>query len=792
MRLYIPTSSLNADNILSCESIAPASECRRRKFGYSHFDVLPELRTFANVTLAFSKIPTFSVNDSDRECFAMVVAIDIEDLGKYQIQAIGTFADTDIFATANPISISPSTTQLLFFNERAKSYTLHSCSDSAKCKLFDFYKSRFGIVDWDACGKTLHSYLEDLKLPALGTSYYENDFDAAKGFIWGYGIGALLSIPQDIAKLLQIQKRIYDIVSSTKNEGFMPTALSDELSRLDTEYSSVDPSQKAIRTAWTEYLQPFIKQYLTTREGNNIPVSNIDAFLKAINAETSAKKTFLASRGYKLRKKLAEYMTYGKSGYEYYSRDIESYTQQSLDRHRKQSESIQFASELDTDTDKYKTVMMSASDRNAILFNKIVSRVIWDRIIPSVEELRVNKAEVAKSVVIELKKIIEEMGEQWADAPVQMYFNSMRNNITRYTEFNFKEIDDPVLQSIAAFLLKGEEFDALKQYLETNAFPEYRYAFALWGALNGYVSIPRAVSENNLNIHELSSVINQTQESLQQPGLSKLPEQPSCVLPQEPDLVPAVDTSFRERVLATFDSCRKTKNTDLLRKGLVETLDKLESSGALEDGYILVTTLDNKPGWDKKPKPAAWEHLKKAFCPDYEEQRAGRRIYSHTVKPDTSRQSSKPVELDLFSPDMYEDRPVSNMANNDNWVNRGINSIKHILGVKSEGQSEKRHIVNMFINDERAIDFVDSIPNISKDLRRNLITNICHIQRQYQPNGFYGKRKDSTDNADVIDHLIRWCVSEKNRYTRIDKTDYNLRTLEQLKQLLLKYYCGNR
>lgn len=114
MRLYIPTSSLNADNILSCESIAPASECRRRQFGYSHFDELPELRDFANVTLAFSKIPTFSVNDSDRECFAMVVAIDIEDLEKYQIQAIGNVADTDIFATANPISIPPSTTRLLF------------------------------------------------------------------------------------------------------------------------------------------------------------------------------------------------------------------------------------------------------------------------------------------------------------------------------------------------------------------------------------------------------------------------------------------------------------------------------------------------------------------------------------------------------------------------------------------------------------------------------------------------------------------------------------------------------
>lgn len=790
MRLYIPTSSLNADNILSCESIAPASECRRRQFGYSHFDELPELRDFANVTLAFSKIPTFSVNDSDRECFAMVIAIDIEDLGKYQIKAISTFADTDIFATANPILISPSTTQILFFNERAKSYTLQSCSDSAKCKLFDFYKSRFGIVDKYEYGETLRTYLENLQLPNIETSYSENDFDAAKGFIWGYGIGALLSIPQDIAKLLKIQKRIYDIVSSTKNEGFMPTALSNELSRLDTEYSSVDPSQKAIRTAWTEYLQPFIKQYLTTREGNDIPVSNIDAFLKAINAETSAKKTFLASRGYKLRKKLAEYMTYGKSGYEYYSRDIESYTQQSLDRHRKQSESIQFASELDTDTDKYKTVMMSASDRNAVLFNKILSRVIWDRIIPSVEDLRVNKAEVAKSVVIEIKIIIEEMGEQWSDAPVQLYFNSMRNNITKYTEFNLNEIDDPVLQSVAAFLLKGEEFDALKQYLVTTAFPEYRYAFALWGALNGYVSIPRAVIENNLSVYELSSVINQAQDSLKQPGLSKMPEKPIYVLPQEPVTCPPVKTSFRELVLSAFDSCRKTKNTEPLRKGLLETLDKLESSGGLGDGYILVTTLDNKPGWDKRP--AAWKHLKEKFCPDYDEQREGKIIDSIVVKPDTIRQSSKPKERDLFSTDMYDDHPVSKAANNDNWVNRGINSIRHFLGGKTDAQSEQRLAGIMFINDERAIDCVDSLTNIPSELRRKLIANIRHIQKQYQPDGYYGKRKDSNDNADVIDHLIRWCVSEKNRYNRIDKTDYNFRTLEQLKQLLLKYYCGNR
>lgn len=676
MRLYIPTSSLNADNILSCESIAPASECRRRQFGYSHFDVLPELRAFANVTLAFSKIPTFSVNDSDRECFAMVVAIDIEDLEKYQIQAIGAVADTDIFATANPISISPSTTQVLFFNERAKIYTLHSCSDSAKCKLFDFYKSRFGIVDKNEYGETLYTYLENLQLPNIETSYSENDFDAAKGFIWGYGIGALLSIPKDIAKLLKIQKRIYDIVSSTKNEGFMPTALSDELSRLDAEYSTADPIQKAIKTAWKEYLQPFVKQYLTTSGENDIPVSNIDAFLKAIKAETSAKSTFLASRGYKLRKKLAEYMNFGKSGYEYYNRDIESYTQQSLERHRKQSESIQFASELDTDTDKYKTVMMSASDRNAVLFNKILSRVIWDKVVPSVEELRVNKASVARAVVVEIKSIIEEMGEQWADKPVQMYFNSMRKNIADFTEFNLNEIDDPVLQSMAAFLLKGEEFDTLKQYLETNAFPEYRYAFALWGALNGYVSIQRAVIENNLSVYELSSVINQAQDSLKQPGLSIMPEMPINVLPQEPVICPPDKPPFREQVLSAFDSYRKTKITELLRKGLLETLDKLESSGGLGDGYILVTTLGNKPGWDKRP--AAWKHLKEKFCPDYDEQREGKKAINtnEPIKPNDHKDKKGVIGAvrDLFSlmtePTEIEDKriPISNNRPNADTI----------------------------------------------------------------------------------------------------------------------------
>ena len=313
-------------------------------------------------------------------------------------------------------------------------------------------------------------------------------------------------------------------------------------------------------------------------------------------------------------------MNYGKSGYEYYSRDIESYTQQSLDRHRKQSESIQFASELDTDTDKYKTVMMSASDRNAVLFNKILSRVIWDKVVPSVEELRVNKASVARAVVVEIKSIIEEMGEQWADKPVQMYFNSMRKNIADFTEFNLNEIDDPVLQSLAAFLLKGEDFGSLKQYLEANAFSDYRYAFALWGAVSGYVSIPRSIIESEFNVQNSAHLFTEAQIAL---SLNSTIRVPHAIIPETittsvpPKSTPVSNAiPLRDRVLKFFEKIKKGKrNQDQMKEELLSALNQLDDS---DNSFLFICTLNDFSKWRNTSK--AWQEMQAEFCPDYAEQ----------------------------------------------------------------------------------------------------------------------------------------------------------------------------
>ena len=225
MRLYIPTSSLNADNILSCECVAPAGECRKRDFGYAHFEVLEELYPYEHCTLAFTKVPTFSIADPSRENYPMVVEMEIPDIEKAGLVSLDVVVEgAEIFATATPLIVSPTHTRLLFYEKKALEYTLHCCADSAKCKLFDLFRSDcFAIVSTTERGATLSTYLTRITtIPPLSSRYSQNAYNKAKCFIWGFGMGSLLSTSPQLAELLKIQKRIYAIISSSKNDKYIP------------------------------------------------------------------------------------------------------------------------------------------------------------------------------------------------------------------------------------------------------------------------------------------------------------------------------------------------------------------------------------------------------------------------------------------------------------------------------------------------------------------------------------------------------------------------------------------
>ncbi len=210
MRLYIPTSSLNADNILSCECIAPAKIYPNREFGYQKFEVLEELKEFSNFILGFSHIPQFSIEDKERENYPMVIAIEVSNSKCFV--PVGKFNGVEIFASATPFFVTPQNLQFLFFKEEERNRTKLDCSVSEKSKLFNFFEERFSLLS-DSDEKTKESLSACLEkvISSLPESHldkhFENNFDKVKGFVWGYGMGNLLSsTPLQFEEDLELKK----------------------------------------------------------------------------------------------------------------------------------------------------------------------------------------------------------------------------------------------------------------------------------------------------------------------------------------------------------------------------------------------------------------------------------------------------------------------------------------------------------------------------------------------------------------------------------------------------------
>ena len=74
MKYYIPTSSLNFNNILSTESISPASFYTSRNFGYSRWTLVPE-NPHQNMVLLYDSPGFFSRPVCDVEDHPLLIEI---------------------------------------------------------------------------------------------------------------------------------------------------------------------------------------------------------------------------------------------------------------------------------------------------------------------------------------------------------------------------------------------------------------------------------------------------------------------------------------------------------------------------------------------------------------------------------------------------------------------------------------------------------------------------------------------------------------------------------------------
>lgn len=486
MKLFIATSSLNIDNILSTECIAPLSFYNARNYGYNTFYGL-DLIPFKNVLILFSKIPYFEIKDNEHDNRPIVLEVDIDE----KTTPLTHIFENDrihVYSLDSVLNLSPFNTRILFYNVNDLNHSRLSCSDSLTNKLGDHFKFDLCKGDFNlAYLSGLNIHVEDTCKNYDAKVLQNNKLNVVKGFILGFYLGISKSVSSDTAVLLKIQKRIYDIVATLKNNGgFGNSSFYQELKQLDTDFRKFDPSMRRCKEMWDNTLTELA-----------IPSDALNKLLKLYDEENVLKTNFMKKNGLRSYVSLSQY---GYDNIEAYRDSLKSYTSQIVKEDQiKQVSEFNVANTFDLDP-TYETCMLTKDSQETMLFNKFIDTILWHGTAPTSDTLRTDRFNIATQITISAKNIWESLNWQWQGSPAQQFMNDLRQNIKSFTPLDVKKQDNPILKALAAFILKGEDFDAIVQFCEDNSYSDYSYSLALWGATIGYVKIPKPIIASITNL----------------------------------------------------------------------------------------------------------------------------------------------------------------------------------------------------------------------------------------------------------------------------------------------------
>lgn len=189
MKLYIPTSTLNFNNILSTESLSPQAFYGERGFGYRRWTPVPE-NEMANAVTLYEQPFRFARPASDVEDHPMWVEVETDD--EFAPVADGVhLADRTLY-------LSPWRTRFLFLTEADHRTTWSLAQQSAETKLTPLYAQRMEVrTDLDANPPAAFPK-DDVPLNAEAIDR-DRRLNRMKGLLYGYYLGALLSEPPAVA-----------------------------------------------------------------------------------------------------------------------------------------------------------------------------------------------------------------------------------------------------------------------------------------------------------------------------------------------------------------------------------------------------------------------------------------------------------------------------------------------------------------------------------------------------------------------------------------------------------------
>lgn len=610
MKYYIPTSSLNFNNILSTESLSPKSFYKRRGFGYSRWFSVEE-NSIEHLTLLYDEPHMFERPQSDIEDHPMLIEIDVDD----EFPQI-----TDgVFYTDRTIYLNPWQTEFIFFTEKDKTTALSLSDSSLETKLVRLYQRKIYVHQFEG---TFPIVQKD-SVPPIGDidNLVEEDYviNKMKGLLYGYYIGANLSSTKENVQKLDTLREIQNIFSSVLSS-YDKTPSSTQRSRLNELFDYLDSQQP-------------IYVDLEKEVGNRLLVDRIFAIFKRYGyVFTSIDRTKLI-----------------------YNLQDDGENNQSItwiNREISRAKSLMESSKVKLNPDDAE-IIVSSKDKVA------APKTIEDNLMASLFVCWVNEVLCSKSFNGKINSIKEDLsdeitksaknviGPDWENSPVRTYLNQLRRHV-RGEEFN-QSWDNSVLSSISAVLIKGNEWEQLLNFMQSKGMYDYRIAFALYGVLNGFANMTRDFTDLLLTTESsyLSKVYREMYGQLLDKRIPETINTSSSIETNKPEEGTAEEgmrtivlQNPAEKTLKDWQNGIKVFAASVIKRDKQKLLNSLEDAfaqnGDNQDFFAFITMLDNFEGWKpgKNGPSTAWSRLQEHYVPDYN-QRIGKpaKKQSQSKKP---------------------------------------------------------------------------------------------------------------------------------------------------------------
>lgn len=738
MKLYIPTTSLNFNNILSTESISPKAFYAQRGFGYSRWFTIPE-NDMDGAILLYESPAFISRPLSDIEDHPLLIEIDTDE----DFPSI----TSGVRYSQHTIYFNPWNTVFYFQTERDKTISLSMSDSSLETKLIKLYFNKIRVHTFLGCFPNVDKYI------SIDTSSIQDDIilNKIKGLLYGYYIGANLSGSSfDDIKKLNILREIQNIFAAIiSSQEKVPT--NTQKIRL----SELFPLLFQFEPLYSELL----------KEAGSIQI--VDRIV-----------TILKKYGFEVFRinweKLVDELQYDNNGQNY----AISWINIELEKHKKLM--------------MQKTQLLSVDDNQILFIDKKVTQISKD-VIPLYDENKlylhwVNnlfvqnkysgkissmKAELADDLT---QAAITCMGESWKDSEIRTYLNQLRKHV-RGEEFT-QPWKNGLLSSIVAVITKGDDWEQLLRFLQTKELTDYRIAFSFYGILNGYANLTRDFTDNlyNRDSKYISEVYREFHGQLHNIAIqtNKLVETTNNNLELANDSCLAALNSTNVSISVNeiwnyfrspeFKSIKKKTH---LEKGLNKCIDILGLNFTPQMFVEELASFD-KYGWSKNNK--SWNLMCEKFCPSYKVQMGGRK-----------KRINKKNEQSI-SPSLWDD-PENKL---------GQNSQKSIVDYKL-----RKNV--LLLNDkqwiEECLEFI-----VDAESKKRFIEDITwfvdnhnewyHDKKKGNVQGFYYKRE--TSNFKTIERLEKYLenkLTSKNEKMQWLVAIYKKIPIDEIINYLIKNYA---